>query len=101
MTENKSKDCILSYYDQQCFLACYLLLTNILSVCCVLKELDVSKMKVAELREQLKQRGLDVKGNKAALIERLNESLNAEALEGDEEEDGVETGRSKTGCELT
>ena len=61
------------------------------------KELDVSKMKVAELKEQLKQRGLDVKGNKATLIERLNESLNAEALEGGEDEDGVETGRLMAG----
>ena len=54
-------------------------------------------MKVAELKEQLKQRGLDIKGNKAALIERLNESLNAEALEGGEDEDGVETGRLMAG----
>ncbi len=47
-------------------------------------------MKVAELREQLRQRGLDTKGNKASLVERLNESLNAEALEGDD--DGAEAG---------
>ena len=44
-------------------------------------------MKVAELKSQLKERGLETKGNKSVLIERLQEAVNAEALEGDEEEE--------------
>lgn len=39
---------------------------------------DPSKLKVAELRAHLQSRGLDTKGNKAALVERLRESLEAE-----------------------
>ncbi|XP_064090745.1 uncharacterized protein LOC135204505 [Macrobrachium nipponense] len=37
--------------------------------------LDASKLKVAELKAELQVRGLDTKGNKALLVERLREAL--------------------------
>ena len=36
---------------------------------------DVKKMKVTELREALKTRGLDTKGNKPVLVKRLENFL--------------------------
>ena len=36
-------------------------------------EMDVSKMKVAELKKELQKRGLDTSGLKAALASRLHE----------------------------
>lgn len=44
--------------------------------------IDPSKLKVAELRAELQARGLDSKGNKPVLVERLREALEAE-LEGE------------------
>lgn len=41
--------------------------------------MDPSKLKVAELRAELQTRGLDTKGNKPVLVERLKEALEAEA----------------------
>ena len=38
-------------------------------------ELDVASLKVAELRDELKKRGLPTQGVKAVLAERLNEAL--------------------------
>jgi len=46
------------------------------------ESLDPSKLKVAELREELQARGLDSKGNKAALVDRLAEALEEEGDEG-------------------
>jgi len=43
---------------------------------------NLDKMKVAELREELENRGLDTKGNKPALIERLREAMEAEGTNG-------------------
>lgn len=43
------------------------------------EELDPSKLKVVELRQELSARGLDTKGVKAVLVARLQEALNAEA----------------------
>ena len=40
-----------------------------------MSDIDPDKLKVAELRDELKARGLDTKGNKAALVARLKESL--------------------------
>ena len=40
---------------------------------------DVNKLKVTELRAELQARGLDTKGNKPALVERLQEALLQEA----------------------
>lgn len=37
-----------------------------------------SKLKVVELRAELSARGLDTKGNKAVLVERLEEALKCE-----------------------
>ena len=40
--------------------------------------IDPSKLKVAELRAELQARGLDSKGNKPVLVERLREALETE-----------------------
>lgn len=57
-------------------------------------DLDVSKMKVAELRAALLERGLDTKGVKAILQERLitamSEDAESPAPASIEEEDGAE-----------
>lgn len=56
-----------------------------------MSELDVSKMKVAELRAALQERGLDTKGVKAILQERLltamSEEVDSPAPESVEEEE--------------
>ncbi|XP_059161035.1 heterogeneous nuclear ribonucleoprotein U-like protein 1 [Physella acuta] len=58
-----------------------------------MSDIDPEKLKVAELRDELKARGLDTKGNKAALVARLKEALessaddNEEATVGQEEEE--------------
>lgn len=51
-----------------------------------MSELTPSKLKVVELRAELQARGLDAKGNKAVLVQRLEEALRSEA-EGEAEED--------------
>lgn len=45
--------------------------------------MDPSKMKVADLRTELQNLGLDTKGNKPALVERLKEALEGKAAEQD------------------
>lgn len=40
--------------------------------------MDPAKLKVVELKNELQQRGLDTKGNKAALVQRLKEALEKE-----------------------
>ena len=40
--------------------------------------MDPNKLKVAELREELKIRGLDAKGTKPVLVKRLQQALNKE-----------------------
>ncbi|XP_068210921.1 heterogeneous nuclear ribonucleoprotein U-like protein 1 [Palaemon carinicauda] len=40
-----------------------------------MSDIDPSKLKVAELRAELQARGLDTKGNKPVLVERLREAL--------------------------
>ena len=46
-----------------------------------MNEDDVKKMKVTELREALKSRGLDSKGNKPVLVKRLLRAVKEEAGE--------------------
>ncbi|GCB68435.1 hypothetical protein scyTo_0013825 [Scyliorhinus torazame] len=45
--------------------------------------MDVKKMKVAELRQELQERSLDTRGLKAELAQRLKEALDAELLSED------------------
>lgn len=40
--------------------------------------MDPAKLKVVELRAELSQRGLETKGNKAVLVERLRKALEEE-----------------------
>uniref|UniRef100_A0A0B7A425 SAP domain-containing protein n=1 Tax=Arion vulgaris TaxID=1028688 RepID=A0A0B7A425_9EUPU len=47
-----------------------------------MSDIDPEKLKVAELREELKTRGLDTKGNKAALVNRLKQVLGSDGGEG-------------------
>lgn len=44
--------------------------------------IDPSKLRVVELRAELSTRGLDTKGNKPVLIQRLKEALEKEISQG-------------------
>ncbi|XP_030076053.1 heterogeneous nuclear ribonucleoprotein U-like protein 2 [Microcaecilia unicolor] len=52
--------------------------------------LDARKLKVADLRAELQRRGLDCRGLKADLTQRLQEALDAELLAGDSGEEEEE-----------
>lgn len=43
-----------------------------------MSDIDPDKLKVTELRDELKARGLDTKGVKAVLVERLKQALSDE-----------------------
>ena len=51
-----------------------------------MSDIDPKNFKVTELRDELKSRGLDTKGKKAELVERLELALEEELLGGIEEE---------------
>lgn len=44
--------------------------------------IDPAKLKVVELRAELSSRGLDSKGNKPVLVQRLKEALEKESSQG-------------------
>lgn len=44
--------------------------------------IDPAKLKVVELRAELSARGLDTKGNKPVLVDRLKEALDKERMGG-------------------
>lgn len=44
--------------------------------------IDPAKLKVVDLRSELSSRGLDTKGNKAALVKRLKDALEQELKQG-------------------
>jgi hypothetical protein len=46
--------------------------------CAKMSDIDPDTLKVTELRDELKARGLDTKGVKAVLVERLKEALASE-----------------------
>ncbi|XP_059468280.1 SAP domain-containing ribonucleoprotein isoform X2 [Neocloeon triangulifer] len=48
--------------------------------------MDVSKLKVAEIKKELKDRGLNTVGNKQELVTRLQEALDAEVIGQDDDE---------------
>ncbi|XP_029470703.1 heterogeneous nuclear ribonucleoprotein U-like protein 2 [Rhinatrema bivittatum] len=54
--------------------------------------LDARKLKVAELRTELQRRGLDVRGLKAELTQRLQDALDSELLAGDSGDEEAGTG---------
>lgn len=43
--------------------------------------MDLAKLKVVELRAMLSERGLDTKGNKPVLVERLRKALEEEEMQ--------------------
>ncbi len=43
-----------------------------------MSEIEPKKMKVSELKEELKTRGLETKGNKPQLLKRLEKALKSE-----------------------
>ena len=51
-----------------------------------MSDVDISKLKVAELRAELQHRGLETKGVKAILAERLRTAIEEEQADGVQEE---------------
>ncbi|XP_051901221.1 heterogeneous nuclear ribonucleoprotein U-like protein 2 isoform X2 [Pristis pectinata] len=56
--------------------------------------LDVKRLKVAELRQELQERGLDTRGLKAELAQRLQEALDAELLSDEAAGDDARPGKA-------
>ena len=52
--------------------------TRFYFLCNKMSDIDPEKLKVTELRDELKARGLDTKGVKAVLVQRLKEALESE-----------------------
>lgn len=61
----------------------FCILSGAISYTKYFRNMDPAKLKVVELRAELSSRGLDARGNKAALVERLREALEQETGEGE------------------
>jgi len=61
------------------------------------EKIDLSSMTVVKLREQLKKRGLDTKGNKAVLLRRLTTALGRDGEDEEENEEEAEEKKEKAG----
>lgn len=57
---------------------------------------EIDRLKVIELKEELKKRGLSYSGNKATLVQRLKNAIAAESKDA-QEENNEEEGK----CSLT
>lgn len=54
-----------------------------------MSDVDVTKLKVVELKAELQARGLDTKGNKAVLVKRLQDAIDSGQTGGDQGECGA------------
>jgi hypothetical protein len=77
-----------SVFDFNCHFECFVLVKYFSPTSA---SMNIKKMKVAELRDELSKRGLDTKGTKPVLLKRLEEAILLEGGEADDAADGTYT----------